>query len=180
MNTSQIDKILESDSQIKKFNFLGALARDEIPKAAQYLFPCCAVVNTQIKEKPGSHWIAFMKTPDNHGIYFDSYGYPPYNLPEVAEVLSGCRDWEFNNTRLQTDFSSVCGQYTIFVLTHLARGFQLKHTVDMLDDCGDTYANDALVFSYVNNKYSKFLQSPLPKILDLPFVLQNIEQSFQP
>lgn len=169
MNALQIDTILRADKHLSHANYLGVFACDNIPKIAKSLIPCCAVVNTQPHDQPGMHWVCFIKSSDNHGIYFDSYGHPPYNLREVAEILETCKDWDFNNTRLQTDFSSVCGQYTIFVLTHLARGFRLKHIINLINDHGDTYANDALIFSYIKNKYYDLLQIPQIKIIDIPF-----------
>jgi len=58
------------------------------------------------------------------------------------------------------------------VLTHLARGFSLEHIISLINDCCDTYANDAFIFNYINQKYSNFLNKEL-KIVDLPFIFEQ-------
>lgn len=176
METDQIDSILRSDKYVMDMNFLGVFPRDKLPTKAISLHPCCAVVNTQPHTERGMHWVCFMKSPTNHGYYFDSYGNPPYNLVEVSAILDSCDSWTFNETQLQTSFSTVCGQYTIFALTYLARGYNLKQIASLINDCGDTYANDALVFSYINNKYHQYSLTNKLKIVDAPFVLQNTSE----
>mgnify|MGYP001800016803 FL=1 len=153
MNTKQIYQILKSDKILQQTNFLGVFPSDKIPELAKTTYPCSAVVNTMPHTHSGLHWVAFFKTKYNYGIYFDSYGFPPYNLPAVGDVLDTCKDWSFNSHQLQTLFSTICGQYTIFFLTHICRGFSLDHIIQLLNDSGDTYANDAFIFSYINNKY---------------------------
>lgn len=118
--------------------------------------------------------MCFVKTEDNKGFYFDSYGYPPYNLPEVAEVLEHCDSWTFNDIQLQTTYSTVCGQYTIFVLTHLARGFTIDHIIELINENnGDTFSNDAIMFNYINNMYGKDISTEKLSIVDFPFIFNQ-------
>ena len=56
-----VEKILETDPITNKC-FIGALARDELPKKLKY--PTCFILNTQPRNKPGEHWIA---------LYFDKH-----------------------------------------------------------------------------------------------------------
>ena len=93
MDSRQIDVVLKSDSIVTANNFLGVFPSDKIPSTSTEIYPCCAVVNTKPHDHPGEHWVCFLKTKTNQGIYFDSYGVPPYNLPEIAEVLDGCDSW---------------------------------------------------------------------------------------
>ena len=174
MDSRQIDVVLKSDSIVTANNFLGVFPSGKIPSVSTEIYPCCAVVNTKPHDHPGEHWVCFLKTKTNQGIYFDSYGVPPYNLPEIAEVLDGCDSWTFNDISLQTPFSTVCGQYTIFALTHLCRGFSLKDIVQLLDDTSDTYGNDALIFSYISNKYYDILYPNKLSIANTSAILTDL------
>lgn len=158
MNSEQIDSILQQNCLVSKMNYLGVFPSDRIPHEAVKTYPCCAVVNTKPHNHPGMHWVCFVKDSHNNGVYFDSYGYPPYNLESVALVLDHCNQWDFNNQQLQTLFSTVCGQYCIFFLLHFAKGYTLPHITELLNDAGDTYSNDAFVFSYIGNKYNNIIK----------------------
>ena len=48
----------------------------------------------------------------------------------------------------------------------------------MIDDAGDTLANDALIFNYIRNKYHSRELQELP-IVDLPFAFNQVAQSIQ-
>ncbi|KAF6025958.1 hypothetical protein EB796_015734 [Bugula neritina] len=94
-------------------------------------------------------------------------------MPEVAAIFDSVDSWQFNSTQLQSICSTLCGQYCIFVLTHLARGFSLEHIIPLINYFCDTYANDAFIFNYINQKYySNFLNKEL-KIVDLPFIFEQ-------
>ena len=174
MNTIQIYKTLMSEKAVQDMNFLGVFPKDKIPyKNLQ--FPSCAVVNTKPHTDKGEHWVCFVKNRDKTGIYFDSYGYPPYNLPEIGDALQDCVEWSFNDIALQTPFSTVCGEYCIFVLSHLAKGYTMEHIIYLLNDSGDTYSNDALIFNYIKQKYSDVINTKDLKIVDLPFIFQQTQ-----
>ena len=117
--------------------------------------------------------MCFIKNADGTGIYFDNYGYPPYNLPEMSDVFEDCTEWVFNNTPLQTPYSAVCGAYCIFVISHIAKGFTMDYVISLLNDAGDTYSNDALVFNYIKHKYSKVINTNSMKAIDLSFIFNQ-------
>ena len=75
----------------------------------------------------------------------------------VGDLLEYCTEWTFNNKRLQSDFSSVCGEYVIFFIAFMSRGHTLGHITYMLSNKDDLYANDALVFIDIK-KRCKHLQ----------------------
>lgn len=177
MNSREIYQILNNDQYVKDMNFLGVYPIDRIPVEA-LSYPCCAVVNTKPHNHNGEHWISFIKTKENNGLYFDSMGFNPSNLREIALVLDYTNEWQFNDVQLQSLFSTVCGQYCIFFLTHIARGFTMNHIIHLINDCGDTFANDAFVFNYINNKYREFNGDNL-KIVDLPFIFDQSANFFQ-
>jgi hypothetical protein len=179
MNNKQIYSILKSDKHVQDSNFLGVFPIDLIPMSAMK-YPCCLIVNTKPSNHPGEHWVAVFKTEDNVGVYFDSYGNPPYNLPEIGEVLESCDDWKFNSTTLQSPMSTTCGQYTVFVIAHLARGYELDYIVELLNDCGDTYANDAFIFNYIKQTYGDIdSQIHNLKVIDFPFIFDQIASPMQ-
>lgn len=175
MNSKQIYDILMRDSVVKDYNFLGVFPLDLIPMTANK-FPCCLVINTKPQTDPGEHWVAVVKTENRQGIYFDSYGSPPFNLPEVGELLDNCITWTYNDTKLQSPYSTVCGQYVIFFLTHITRGYNTEEISYMIDDAGDTYANDALIYNYIKNKYINHDIKDL-KIVDFPFAFEQISRN---
>lgn len=177
MNTVQIWKILENDSRVNNHNFLGVFPIDKIPVEAEK-YPCCCVVNTKPHTDPGEHWICFLKTEDNRGIYFDSFGFPPYNLPQIGQVMESCDQFTFNNTQLQSLYSTVCGQYTIFVLCHLSRGYTMEHIVELLNDGGDVLANDAVIYNYIKNMYGHYINMDKLSAVANPMAMyQSVTQS---
>jgi len=137
MNSKEIYSILENDEWVKKMNFIGVFPVDRIPSCSLTDYPCCGVVNTKPHNHPGEHWVMFLKTENNTGVYFDSFGSGLYNMPEVAAIFDSVDSWQFSSTQLQSVFSTVCGQYCIFVLTHLARGFSLEHIISLINYCCD-------------------------------------------
>lgn len=175
MNSQQIYKILHSDKDVKQLNFLGVFPIDMIPK--DITFPACAVVNTKPHTHRGEHWVCFVVDRNKRGTYFNSNGYPPYNLPEIANVFRDCTEWTFNDTALQTPFSAVCGEYCIFLITHIAMGFTLEHIINILNDAGDTYANDAIVYNYIKNKYRHIIDTNTLKAVDLSFMFNQAAYS---
>lgn len=177
MDALQIDSILRRDPYVGKLNYLGVFPSDEIPKEAIDGYPCCAVVNTKPHNHPGMHWVSFVKDEKNFGTYFSSYGDPPVNFEEMSIVLQSCDEWQFNDVQLQTFFSAVCGQYCVFFLTHFARGFSLDSVIELINDSGDTFSNDALIFSYINSRYPDQLgrSSGNPPLLAGDFILADTE-----
>ena len=97
MGSKQIYKILKNDTNVRKLNFLGVFPIDLIPLSAMK-FSCCLVINTKPHDHPGEHWNCLVKCEDRRAIYFDSFGIPPFNLPEVGDILSNCDKWTFNET----------------------------------------------------------------------------------
>ena len=172
MNTKQIYKILSSDETVKNKNFLGVFPSDKVP-TDKLQFPCSAVINNQPHDEKGEHWVAFFISEDRKGYYFDSFGFAPYNMQGVAEALDICDEWTFNDTQLQSYMSTVCGEYTIFFITHIARGFTMAHITYLLNDAGDTMANDSLVLNYIKEKYKNIIDTSDFEIMNLPFIFMQ-------
>ena len=102
--------------------YLGVLAFDQFPfdkllhtpESSSMLAPLFFVLNTDPSTEPGTHWLAcFFDRHSNTSEFFDSYGHDPtfYQLtfPANIHVVS-------NSLQLQSDNSTVCGQYCVFYL----------------------------------------------------------------
>lgn len=177
MDARQIHRILKKDKKLSDCNFLGVFAEDMITLSALD-YPCCLVVNTKPHTHQGEHWIAIFKTEENIGVYFDSFGFPPNGYENISKVIDSCDEWIYNVVPLQSTYSTVCGQYCVFFLEHMARGFTLEKIAYLLNDTGDKHANDANIYNYVLHKHSKTIQD-LDKvdIVDIPFAFSQIASS---
>ena len=71
MNTYQIVRALELDPVAKK-KFCGVFPSDQLPKVIER-FPCGFVANTDPRDKPGKHWVAFYFSSEQKGQFFNSY-----------------------------------------------------------------------------------------------------------
>jgi len=72
------------------------------------------VFNTDCSSKPGTHWLAcYYDHPSNTLEFFDSYAQTPsfYNLIIPRNLIT-----RLNEIPLQSEFSTVCGQYCIYYL----------------------------------------------------------------
>ena len=110
------------------------------------------VANTDPSNKPGTHWAAFYFPSAEKGEFFDSYGQSPdyYNNLLKRFLDTHSSEWSFNNRKLQSAWSDVCGQYCIFYLSHRARGDNIKRIIQ-LDK--DTVLNDSKVAWFVKTHF---------------------------
>ena len=145
MDTRQIYTLLRSDRVVKDYTFLGCFPVDRIPESAK-TFPCCMIVNTKPHDHPGEHWVAVIKTEENNGLFFDSFGFPPYRLNEIVIILNQCGRWTHKSVCIQSPLTAVCGQHTVFFITHYCRGFTLDHIPSLLDS-KDKPTNDSFIFN---------------------------------
>ena len=112
-----IIEVLTKDKK-SKGSFLGVFARDEIPKNINY--PACFVMNTENRNKPGQHWLAFYYDSKGTCYFFDSYGRSPdyYNFKTYIERTA--KKCFFSDNRIQ-GHSYFCGYYCVFYLLFKAR-----------------------------------------------------------
>ena len=114
-------------------------------------YPCGVVANTDPSNKPGTHWVAFYFPSAEKGEFFDSYRHSPdyYNNSFKSFLETHSSEWSFNNRKLQTAWSDVCGQYCIFYLSHRARG--MKKIEQLFGK--DTVLNDSKVAWFVKTHF---------------------------
>ena len=139
MNTLEIDHILNAmlfsngvhskQQGSPAAEYLGVFAADQIPLEKIKL--CNAnffVLNTDPSSQSGTHWVACFKhsynsvsflqsniisNPENILEFFDSFAKSPnyykFSFPPNLEIVKG-------HSQLQSNYSSVCGQYCIYFL----------------------------------------------------------------
>jgi len=151
MNTIQILRALEQDPVTSK-RFCGVFPCDELPKTIDK-YPCGFVANTDPSGEPGTHWVAFYFPSDQKAEFFDSYGQPPdYYRSSFEDFLNKHSDeWGFNERKLQSAWTDVCGQYCIFYLSHRARGQGMNKIVQLFNK--DTMLNDVKVSQFVKKHF---------------------------
>ena len=144
MNTAQIHRALESN-HVTRSTFRGVYSSDTVPVFATY--PSGCVVNTDPAGQPGTHWVALyqekpgvMETFDSFGKDFCSY---TINLPP-CRLITQCH-------QLQSDSSTVCGQFCMFFLLRRASGETYSHILHLFTD--HKLANDIMVCQYVNHYF---------------------------
>ena len=72
----------------------------------------------------------------------------------------------YNDKRLQGDISSTCGQYCIYFLLHICRGYCLREITKAFDGFED---NDEAVTDFVNERYNVNTET-----LDPDYLLEQI------
>ena len=145
MNTQQIKRVLEHNPYTKKI-FCGVFPADQLPKTID-TFPCGFVANTDPSTEPGTHWVSFYFPSREKGEFFDSYGHPPEHY---GFKLYEIETW--NNRKLQSSWSHVCGQYSIFYLYHKSCGYSMSKIVNLFT--GNTQLNDCKVACYVKKHFN--------------------------
>lgn len=154
MNTIEITQCLKSVS-----GFKGVFASDLVPK----IKTGCFVVNTVPSSESGQHWICF--TVQNGKMYAcDPYGRDPFTYPHLHHFLN---NYSYNIKRIQSTFSSVCGQYCVYFLYQYALG---KTHSEILSAFGENLEeNDIYVANWLNEKFDLSLP-----VIDLEFSLSQI------
>lgn len=125
MNSLEIMHIVNSDPLSKQI-FEGVYPCDRLPKYKVMRRPAAFIANTDDSRKRGRHWVLIVLCRDNRAIFFDSYGMAPdsYMFPKhfIKFLKKNSVTILYNNRQIQSDFSSFCGHYCLFVLFHLVRG----------------------------------------------------------
>lgn len=123
LNTIQLNNILKTD-KCSKHIFIGIFARDQLPKNPPY--PSCFIINTDVSDRPGAHWLAFYYNSNKECHFFDSYGLHPsiYGLTSYLNRTS--RYWIFNKIKYQSFLTKSCGYFAFVFLLLKCRGIDLS------------------------------------------------------
>ena len=105
------------------------------------------IFNVDDSKKIGSHWLAVFVDDKSRGYYFDSYGLPPL-VPNIAHTLrKNCKTFQFNDRQLQSDFSSVCGDFCLMFLYYMCFGIELQTFFDQFSE--NLRSNDDIAREFV-------------------------------
>ena len=140
-------QILKSLSKIHSHT-VGVFPADQIPRV--WMRPAAFIVNTDDHTKSGTHWVAIYIDKCSNALYFDSFGLPPFVPDHINRLRKNCKKIRWNNVRLQSDFSDVCGQYCIMFLRYMSEGLGYHKFIENFSENLDK--NDEIVRRYVGCK----------------------------
>jgi len=136
---------------------VGVFPADKIPRV--WTKPTAFVFNTQKNSLPGEHWVAVYVDKNGHGIYFDSYGLPPYVHYHVKRLEKNCKKFNWNTTMLQSETSKVCGQFCIMFLDFMSRGMTMTKFLQSFST-HSLKKNDSIAALHVKKmKLKKYIKS---------------------
>ena len=143
MNSIQLNECAQKDKILQKY-FVGVFAADQLPEKK---FPGAYIVNTDNSSGPGQHWVA-MFCYDHKIECFDSFGqYPGDCNPHISNWLDPVYQI-IHNRQLQSNDTSVCGQYCLFFLLLRAHGYTFEDTLSAFNRKREF--NDKFVQKFVN------------------------------
>lgn len=145
MNTKDIARAIQD---LPNARTIGVFAADRIPQKID--LPAAIIANTDEHYKPGQHWVAMYINSSGRGKYFDSYGVPPYSKHIIRSLRRNCKKYICNSKSFQSIDSEVCGQYCVFFLYCMCRGWSLKKFSSLFTN--DSYNNDKIILR-LYNKY---------------------------
>ena len=64
-------------SIVDNIRWLGVFALHELPDLNREIRPWCLILNTDAKDKPGTHWLALYAPSARSIELFDSFGFSP-------------------------------------------------------------------------------------------------------
>lgn len=124
MNTVQLLNALTKNKYTKKY-FYGVFPSDKLPKIVPK--PCLIIVNNSTSKEKGEHWTCFyMSENSSKNYYFDSFGMKPFMPSYQLFLKTNCKSYMKNVKRLQSSFSSVCGEYCLVFLLSCCKGLSMN------------------------------------------------------
>lgn len=145
MNTQQIDTILKNDKYSKR-DFIAALPRD-LFLSSQIHYPSAYVCNLDDSSKSGSHWVALYFINDSCE-YFDSYGLPPFLSDMMTKISNNCKEIYWNQQPIQSENTTVCGQYCIMYILLRARNYSMNEIANIFSP-NNLELNDHIINEFV-------------------------------
>ena len=158
MNTQEIELTAAQDPFARQI-FAGCYPSDLLPKELKS--EKFYVMNLDPHYRPGPHWIAVITSP-YRTYYFCPLGQPP-KIPNVLESLfSRGFPVVFNDTQLQSYFSSACGYHILYVLFLISRSISFPDIINRFyDTSGQDYLKNDFVAAYVISSLSSLEARPL-------------------
>lgn len=150
MNTIELRKIIQCDQVLNKV-FIGIFASNQLNHTVRKK-PTAMIVNTDPTTRPGQHWVAMYFDTNGTVDYFDSYGLTLY-VPEFIKFMNrNSIRINYNNVRLQSSESEVCGIYCLYFLYFRVRNFSMSNIVHRFN-LSDFLHNDKMVCKFINKQF---------------------------
>ncbi len=162
MNSQEISRVL-SENRITQNVFQGVYAADTLPAKFEKL-PAAVVINTDPAKDSGQHWVSLFQDIIGPAEFFDSFGNTPdfYSI-QLPFLQNG---FVVQDLKIQSDLSTVCGQYCMFFIYHKCLGRSFSDIVKLFST--NKMANDHMVCEFINREFS--LKKP---IMDIGFLLNE-------
>ena len=104
-------------------NFIGAFPQDKLENLFIRKLPVCLIVNLDLSNKSGTHWIALNITEKSVEVW-DSLAFSKSYLKKFGKyLLTFLKQFKTGRSfltcqKIQSDFSHLCGFYCIFFLIY--------------------------------------------------------------
>ena len=142
MNTLELTSVLNSDRFVSKIA-AHVCAADQLPIKSCY--PSAYIVNTDTRNKPGTHWVGMYIDKHGHCEYFDSYGLKPWQKNHREFLARCCKRYTYNQLEMQAYDSTVCGQYCAVFIACMSRGYSMNKFQNLFSDINNPKLNDLLI-----------------------------------
>lgn len=152
MNSIEISEILSRNKYTRKI-FKGVYPIDVLPNG-KIKPPFLIIINTAKSSHPGKHWIAiFVPTGSCTVELFDSYGRYIENkyLTNFFVTHSKTHTVLYNNKKLQSHVSEICGQYCCVYGYYRARGISMEDFLDTFSN--SVHENDRKLMMLLQEKF---------------------------
>ena len=158
MDTKEIESILKFRM---KGVYVGVYASDELPQIIRR--PLAIVINTDPSDKPGTHWTALYITREGYGEFFDTRGIAPDHRVRSYLNKKAPRGFEYNQRRIQSPVTTICGMYCIeFLVTrHYHPRLSFSTILRYLYTFEDPWLNDLETYKRFQETYG---EKPRPLI----------------
>ena len=156
MYTHEIQYVLDHGIWVKNLQ-AKVCAKDQLPRQKPNHVKAY-IINTEKSNKSGEHWVAVIFNNNGKVLYFDSYGLPPLHTEIINFLNNHSLSWRYNQQRLQSLQSKVCGLYCIFILDAAARGHNIQKYLQQTFLSTDHHRNDRNVSLWFNQQYGTLFQ----------------------
>jgi hypothetical protein len=151
MNTKTIIEFFNKDNIANK-NFLGAFARDQLPKHLEW--PSSLIVNTDPIKESGEHWLALFINKDGVCEFFDPLGFSPKYHKFENYIKQNSSKYFYNDQRIQSLFSKNCGYFCCLFLLKKSRNYNFSRFLNIF--FRKSYLlNDKLIEKMKKNNFFK-------------------------
>lgn len=151
MNSNELRHILASC--IPSIYQTGVLACDQLDLITKQKF--AVILNTDDSTKPGLHWLSVFKdSATSHEVeFFDSFGLPvQFYDKRIGSFLSKFIYVRTSSMQIQSTFSDVCGQFSVYYLASRVNGITFDSILDSFS-AQNLIKNDERVKTFVKQNF---------------------------